>query len=160
MALACPYKGLVAYDSDDRARFFGRDELVDELVEQVQSGGFVAVVGPSGSGKSSVVTGRTVPKVRDGALGGAWDTIVMSPGARPMDALEQPHWPDAATQPVSVVVFVDQFEECFTVCHDADERASFFDELVSRASNEQPVVIAFAAITTDTWLSIQDSATR
>ena len=141
MTLACPYKGLAAYDSDDRGRFLGRDELVDELVAQVQSSGFVAVVGPSGSGKSSVVRAGLLPKFRDGALGGVWDTIVTSPGARPVDALDTALARRGDTTR-AVVVFVDQFEECFTICHDADERATFFDALVSRASNEQPVVIA------------------
>ena len=56
-----PYKGLGAFKEADAADFFGRDTLVDELVERVGSGGLAVVVGPSGIGKSSVVRAGLVP---------------------------------------------------------------------------------------------------
>ncbi|MFI0484464.1 hypothetical protein [Actinomadura sp. 9N215] len=49
-----PYLGLACYESEDADRFFGRDELVSDLVERLDDARVVAVVGPSGSGKSSV----------------------------------------------------------------------------------------------------------
>ena len=54
---ACPYKGLASYQLDDADLFYGRDELVAELVEAVRSASFVVVVGSSGAGKSSALRG-------------------------------------------------------------------------------------------------------
>ncbi len=51
----CPYKGLRFFDEADAKYFYGRDALTDELIEKVRLGNFLAVLGVSGSGKSSVV---------------------------------------------------------------------------------------------------------
>ena len=168
IAMACPYKGLIAYESDDRARFFGREALVDELVSQVDSSRFVAVVGPSGSGKSSVVRAGLLPRLREGTARGAWDTITLSPGARPLDALvaaitkrrglteptmasvTKPGWLAETLTPTpesgarATAIFIDQFEECFTLCNDPDERARFFDVVTDAVTVEGPVAVVIA----------------
>jgi len=51
----CPYKGLRFFEEADAKYFYGRDDLTDELIEKVRLGNFLAVLGVSGSGKSSVV---------------------------------------------------------------------------------------------------------
>jgi WD40 repeat protein len=51
----CPYKGLRFFDEEDAKYFYGRDSLTDKLIEKVRLGNFLAVLGVSGSGKSSVV---------------------------------------------------------------------------------------------------------
>ena len=81
-----PYKGLASFEAEDQARFFGRSALVAELVARVGRDRFVAVVGPSGSGKSSVVRAGVLAALRGGALPGSesWPTVVMTPGARPL----------------------------------------------------------------------------
>jgi DNA-binding SARP family transcriptional activator len=89
-----PYKGLRAFTESDAGDFFGRGELTRRLVARLAESGpgyrFLAVVGPSGSGKSSVVRAGLVPAIREGALGNQKDAFVaeMLPGAHPMDELE------------------------------------------------------------------------
>ena len=71
---ANPYKGLRAFDEADAPDFFGREALIEQLItrlsEKVPGARFLAVVGPSGSGKSSVVRAGLVPALRAGALSG------------------------------------------------------------------------------------------
>ena len=89
-----PYKGLHAFAEADADDFFGRDALVDRLVarmaESAEGSRFLAVVGPSGSGKSSVVRAGLIPTLRAGALPGsdAWFYVEMLPGGHPMEELE------------------------------------------------------------------------
>lgn len=97
-----PYKGLQAFEETDAEDFFGRDALIARLVmclsqNQSQlaanlpatSGRFLAVVGPSGSGKSSVVRAGLIPALRAGKLPGSdqWLIADMYPGAYPFEEL-------------------------------------------------------------------------
>ncbi len=61
-----PYKGLQYFDEPDADLFFGRESLTTELVRRLRQGRFLAVVGASGSGKSSVVRAGLVPAIRHG----------------------------------------------------------------------------------------------
>jgi WD40 repeat protein len=83
---ACPYRGLRPFDEADRDLFFGRDADVAQLLEKLRGSTFLAVLGPSGSGKSSLVKAGLVPALHDGRLPGAdrWLTATMRPGARPL----------------------------------------------------------------------------
>ena len=111
----CPYLGLVPYDIDDTDGFFGRDAEVDACLSRLATVGVLAVVGPSGSGKSSLVrAGVAAALQRDGRR-----VVVITPGARPMDALTA--LPSSGPVPVLVV---DQCEEVVTLCDDPVERAS------------------------------------
>ncbi len=89
-----PYKGLRAFGEADAADFFGREALVQQLLVRMGEGGdlsrFLAVVGPSGSGKSSVVGAGLVPALRRGALPGSehWYIVQLMPGAHPFEELE------------------------------------------------------------------------
>ncbi len=78
-----PYKGLRPFDTTDAGDFFGRDTLVDALDERLSQQRFVAVVGPSGSGKSSLVLAGLVPRLRRQG----WLVLTMVPGRAPFDAL-------------------------------------------------------------------------
>jgi len=86
-----PYKGLEAFQPQDAEFFFGREELVDDLAERLAKSSFLAVVGPSGSGKSSVVRAGLVPAIWTGAHGLAknrdWKVVLMTPGAHPLEEL-------------------------------------------------------------------------
>ena len=68
--VANPYKGLRAFEEADADDFFGRDELLEQLVKRLGTTRFLAVVGPSGSGKSSVVRAGLLPAIRRGAIPG------------------------------------------------------------------------------------------
>ena len=76
----CPYKGLHAFREADADNFFGRDAFTEKLVDAVANQSLVAVVGPSGSGKSSVVYAGLVPILRKE---GAWQIIQFRPGSDP-----------------------------------------------------------------------------
>ncbi|MBF8285223.1 MAG: putative Calcium/calmodulin-dependent protein kinase, partial [Anaerolineales bacterium] len=89
-----PYKGLRAFGEADSADFFGRETLTQQLLARLAEGGdlarFLAVVGPSGSGKSSVVKAGLIPALRRGGLPGSenWFVVELLPGAHPLEELE------------------------------------------------------------------------
>jgi WD40 repeat protein/DNA-binding SARP family transcriptional activator len=155
-----PYKGLRPFTEADARDFFGRGELIQRLVARLRGeevgSRFLAVVGASGGGKSSVVRAGLVPAIRRGALGDPQGRFVaeMSPGAHPIDELESAlvriavrpatrlhEMLEAGSRgllqavdllaPVEaeVVLVVDQFEEVFTLCPDEREREQFLESL-------------------------------
>jgi len=117
----CPYRGLLAFEPDDRGFFFGREEVAAEIAGRLAPGRLLAVVGASGSGKSSVLRAGIVAAVAAGEMQGLRRASLLTPGAEP--ALDVPDEPDR-------LVVVDQFEELFTVCEDADRRRAFIDGLL------------------------------
>lgn len=141
-----PYKGLRAFDHGDSDVFFGRERLTRELVSRFSATSIasrcIVVVGPSGSGKSSVVRAGLVPAVRAGAIDGSaeWFSSTMVPGADPYESMEAALLRVAINPPSSlltqlrdgergilrclrrclgtdesrVLLTIDQFEELFT----------------------------------------------
>ena len=87
---ACPYKGLARFEAADAANFFGRERLVAELVARVAGAQLLAVVGPSGSGKSSLVRAGLLPALAAGVLAGS------EPGARRCSARAPDPQPSSA----------------------------------------------------------------
>jgi WD40 repeat protein len=83
----CPYRGLQAFREEDAPFFFGREAFSDRLVEEIRHKSFIAVVGASGSGKSSVVRAGLVPRLREKVDGHVWDILTLTPGSRPLHAL-------------------------------------------------------------------------
>jgi WD40 repeat protein/DNA-binding SARP family transcriptional activator len=85
----CPYKGLARFEPDDAGFFFGRERLVAEAVTHLVGVGLVGVVGPSGSGKSSLVRAGLLPALGGGVLPGSerWRQVLMRPGEHPMQEL-------------------------------------------------------------------------
>jgi WD40 repeat protein/DNA-binding SARP family transcriptional activator/class 3 adenylate cyclase len=155
-----PYKGLRAFTEADAHDFFGRGALTRRLVtrlsESAPGSRFLAVVGPSGGGKSSVVRAGLVPAIRQGAFEGHENLFIaeMLPGAHPIDELEAALL-RIAVRPVprlhdrldsgsrgllevvdliapglaDVVLVVDQFEEVFTLTAEERERELFLEAL-------------------------------
>jgi DNA-binding SARP family transcriptional activator/WD40 repeat protein len=107
-----PYRSLAPYDVQDADLFVGRERLVAELASRVLKRRLVAVVGASGSGKSSLVRAGLIPLVRSGRLPGSgpWRTAVVVPGADPIATLDEVSGLD---EPGSFLLVVDQFEEVF-----------------------------------------------
>jgi WD40 repeat protein len=85
----CPYRGLHFFREEDAPFFHGRDAFVRSLIEATGRFPFVAVVGPSGSGKSSVVRAGLVPELRrrEGNRTETWDIVTMIPAAEPLKSL-------------------------------------------------------------------------
>jgi serine/threonine protein kinase len=156
-----PYKGLRAFQEADADDFFGREALTGELLAKlattVDNNRFLAVVGPSGSGKSSVVKAGLLPALRKGALPGSkqWFIIEMVPGAHPLEELELALLRIAVDPGVNLVEqlnrdargllrasrlalpdedsqllrVIDQFEELYTMVEGDEERLIFLDSL-------------------------------
>lgn len=82
--IVCPYRGLYAFREQDAQLFFGRDVFARELLEKVKQHGLVAVVGPSGSGKSSVVQAGLMPLLRrERPPADTWEVVSFTPGKSP-----------------------------------------------------------------------------
>ena len=150
MADVCPYKGLesFAFNAQDPQFFYGRTRLTDELLDRVRLGNFLAVLGASGAGKSSVVKAGLLYQLRLGQrISGSenWPIIIFRPGEHPLKnlirALSKLYtqeidltFPEdlpgaiadikAQINTERVVLVVDQFEEIFTLC-EAAERDRF-----------------------------------
>jgi WD40 repeat protein len=114
----CPFNGMKAFDFDRHAFFKARESLVEMLAARLEAERVVAVVGPSGSGKSSVVYAGVLPRLGLSADG----FVAVAPGADPLTAL------DAAigrAQSPDTLLVVDQFEELFTHHHQDAVQADF-----------------------------------
>ncbi len=155
-----PYKGLRAFQEADAANFFGRENLVQSLLQRLNDGQsynrFLAVVGPSGSGKSSLVKAGLIPRMRRGGLPGSrgwfYDEIV--PGEAPFVEIANSLTSLAVTPPENLLqrlrtrpdgllyaidevlpektelfLFIDQFEELFTLVEDESVINQFLTSL-------------------------------
>ncbi len=120
VADACPWPGLLPYDSADAGFFAGRERDVEICLERLSIGGRLVIVAASGAGKSSLLRAGLVPRLSaDGA-----DVVVLTPGPYPLSALDD--------VPEDAVVVVDQAEEAITQSCDPAERDAFFSALVRR----------------------------
>src|SRR5262245_682905 len=124
----CPYPGMRAFTLDDEFPFFGRDRESEELLQHLRQSRFLAVIGGSGSGKSSLVFAGLVPRLRKTSLfgPGKWLVRSMRPGERPLAELARALGADPADPAAAVsraleadpeakrlLLIVDQFEEVF-----------------------------------------------
>jgi len=168
----CPYKGLNYFDEADADLFVGRETLTTKLVERIFSlteGGlpntrrFLAVVGASGSGKSSLVRAGFIPALRWDKTSTDWPIHVLTPTVHPLESLATALtqsansvtataalMDDLSRDPRSLHLFIkrilkptgasrlllviDQFEELFTLCHSESERITFIENLLAAAS--------------------------
>jgi WD40 repeat protein/DNA-binding SARP family transcriptional activator len=155
----CPFRGLAPFDAAHAEYFFGRERLVADLSARLVGSTLLAVVGASGSGKSSVIRAGLLPSLADGVLPGSerWRQVVMRPGEHPVAELRravarvQPDQSQGEGEPDGddpfaaaleslraderLVLAVDQFEEIFTACRDEGERAAFADALAALADD-------------------------
>ena len=155
--LPCPYPGMRPYQADDAEGFHGRDAEVDELIGRMRAREReIYVIGPSGSGKSSLVAAGLLRRLARGVSGlGPFVVRNVRPGERPAtrlcEALDAPGQPFAAADRIaallahrgptsSVLLVVDQLEELFTLAT-ADERASFLAALPALRAVPRCVVI-------------------
>jgi formylglycine-generating enzyme required for sulfatase activity len=87
LAEVCPYRGLEVFREEDAPLFFGREAFTEDLRKAVADQSLVAVVGRSGSGKSSVVRAGLVPSLRRPDGDRVWEVVTLLPGAQPLHAL-------------------------------------------------------------------------
>lgn len=156
-----PYKGLRAFQAADSQNFFGREKLtrklIDRLAETEDYYRFLAIVGPSGSGKSSVVRAGLTPALWRGDLPTSekWYIVDILPGDRPLDELEVALYRIANDSSANLheqlardeygllrasemilpedgselLIIIDQFEEVFTLVEDEKDRQHFLNIL-------------------------------
>jgi GAF domain-containing protein len=131
----CPYRSLNAFTENDATFFFGRTLVIEHLVESLKRNPrFLAVLGPSGSGKSSVVMAGLIPALKRGEISSSekWTPITIRPANDPLEQLSVANFPEpqkgfeasiktwirTQKQNVRLVLIVDQFEEIFVSCSD------------------------------------------
>ncbi|MGI9614342.1 MAG: hypothetical protein ACR2QO_15635, partial [Acidimicrobiales bacterium] len=171
---SCPYKGLASFQPEDASVFFGREDLVGDLLRRLQTNRVLVVAGPSGSGKSSLIRAGLLPALRTGAIAGSesWRYELLTPGIDPFDELHyrltrntngKPRYSatEVAEDPrlarrlldddgdeQNWLLYVDQFEEVFTQQDDPEVARAFVDALAAMADptdSRLRVVIAVRA---------------
>ncbi|HEU5085112.1 MAG TPA: BTAD domain-containing putative transcriptional regulator, partial [Acidimicrobiales bacterium] len=118
----CPWPGLVAFDVDDADAFFGREDDVEACMRRLRADGVLVVVGPSGSGKSSLVRAGVAAALR---RDGSTVHIITPAGSRPADVVPRVGMGD--------VLVVDQCEQAMRPGVPHEERRRFLDGLVHHA---------------------------
>ncbi|WP_051858459.1 nSTAND1 domain-containing NTPase [Streptomyces cellulosae] len=144
-----PYRGLARFEAGDSGLFFGREQLTADLVDLLRRRRFAAVFGPSGSGKSSLLRAGLIPVLRQAQEPGLRPAAIriLTPGERPAHShasLLTPASPGDGGAGADTVVIVDQFEEVFTLCHDAAERARFIGLLLTARRPESRLRVLLA----------------
>ena len=136
----CPYKGLAPFETEDAEFFYGRERLVTELVARLPDAPLLALVGSSGSGKSSLLRAGLLP-----ALGNP--AVVLRPGERSGTELLA----DLGRVPRGerLVIAVDQFEELFASSVAEEERRAFIDALVEAAWDPERRAVVLLALRAD-----------
>ena len=126
-----PFRGLSPFRSEDQEFFFGRGVLIAKLLQKLAEDPFLAVLGPSGIGKSSLVLAGLVPCLKE-QMAGLQVIEVLTPGSAPMEQLKvrRRRRRQVKLVPEPVLYVVDQFEELFTLCKDENQRREFIAELL------------------------------
>ncbi|MGB3768471.1 MAG: caspase family protein [Phormidesmis sp.] len=178
----CPYQGLKAFTPETAEFFFGREDEVAELCMKLRRSDFVPVLGPSGSGKSSVVRAGLVTRLRTEG----WQEVTMKPGKQPMVELERvlrqffegagfsmgrvrdvlvslgfgEAFPQELGQldqaDIKLLLIVDQFEEVFTLCEDKAAQRAFIRRLFylgEVGASRVKVVMTMRSDFVDNWLA-------
>jgi DNA-binding SARP family transcriptional activator len=171
-----PYKGLRPFAEEDAADFFGREALVERLIGLLGDGQrLIALVGPSGSGKSSILAAGLIARLKAGAIPGSeqWLVAPFVPGAHPLEQVEAvvskagglpvgltqlldrgdaagTAGPALRTMPQNgrLVIVMDQFEELFAVA-DEPVRRRFLQALAAAVTEPNGQVVVLLALRAD-----------
>ncbi len=146
----CPYLGLKTFSEETTDFFFGRGALTEELLGRLRDGcRFLAVFGPSGSGKSSVVRAGLLPALAKGQVPGShkWAQIAVRPADDPfaqikaagLESLDIQQYLKSHEDVERVALFIDQFEELFTCPEELRER--FARDLAAALKNSRLILI-------------------
>jgi WD40 repeat protein/transcriptional regulator with XRE-family HTH domain len=189
-----PYMGLNYFDESDTDFFVGREALTAKLIERVlaltssRSAGetrFLAVVGASGSGKSSLVRAGLVSALRWNKASTDWRIHILTPTEHPLESLAgtltqesnsviatATLMDDLARDKRSLQIFakrilgslngsrlllvVDQFEELFALCRSEEERVAFIGNLLTAASEADGPVLVLITLRADFYAPCAD----
>ncbi|MDX2093571.1 MAG: protein kinase [Kofleriaceae bacterium] len=155
-----PYAGLAAYRTGDGKRFVGREREIEALANRLVRASMLAVLGPSGVGKSSFIHAGVMARLAE-----HYELISMRPGRQPLHTLaslpaingDASHPDDIITRlralgdraPRGVVLVIDQFEELVTLCHDPLQRRTFAEVLASAADDTRGSVRVVVTVRDD-----------
>lgn len=173
---ANPYMGLIAFREKDARYFFGRTALIQKLTDKILPKYFVGLLGASGSGKSSAIMAGLIPSLQKGSIEGSakWTYLEpMHPGDRPIENLAlclakiHPEMTTANTieelrdrstkglyfigkrsMHTRIVLYIDQFEELFTLTSDLRKRRQFIELLttaISRSDHNFLIILSMRA---------------
>jgi hypothetical protein len=160
----CPYPGMRPYGQGQSEVFFGRTDESMKLEARIAGQPLVVVIGPSGSGKSSLIQAGLLPQLSDD-----WQVCTMTPGSNPLSRIHElltpyvdsSEWRNLTTPSRPVLVIVDQFEELFTQARSqADAFGRFLVDLM-RVENVH-ILIALRAdffehlMTSPIWSEAED----
>ena len=178
-----PYKGLHYFDEPDADLFFGRETLTQQLTARLtelanSDQRFLAIVGASGSGKSSVVRAGLISTLRWQPLSSGWPLFVITPTAHPLESLaatlhsnppaglssrklvdelfQQPERLSLALQTIAeaavsdhTILIIDQFEELFTLCRSESEQLAFVHNLTNAACHTGGTAVILIVLRAD-----------
>jgi tetratricopeptide (TPR) repeat protein len=174
----CPYLGLDAFQEKDRHKFFGRQHMVEQIIDKIREARLLFVVGPSGSGKSSLVLAGVVPSLKNDIISGSkkWKYVpTIVPGRKPLKNLvvalgntykQTDEWVKQQIEElkrdpghlvkvlsqftdVPAVIVVDQFEELFTLDSPDASREEFIRSLVSLSESPGARHVVIITLRTD-----------
>jgi WD40 repeat protein len=156
-----PYKSLAAFQEEDAEQFFGRETFVKLLIEKYQQVKILPLLGPSGSGKSSVARAGLIPELKQIDI--RLKVLILTPTDRPLENLAnhlarlmtQDPFPIAKTKEFedfllkekdalrrilssfisstqqTIVILIDQFEEIYTLCKDKTQQTAFIENILT-----------------------------
>jgi HD-GYP domain-containing protein (c-di-GMP phosphodiesterase class II) len=156
----CPYKSLDVFNEVDAPFFFGRERVMQKMIDSLKrEPRFLAVLGPSGSGKSSVVRAGLIPALKQGKVPGSdkWEVIIIRPATQPFEQLDGVGlstsqdeiknairaWLEDHFEKTRLVLIIDQFEEVL-VSTPEDVRHKFIKELASALDASVAVTVVLA----------------
>ncbi len=167
-----PYLGLRKFEVRDKDLFFGRDQLISRLLSRLQETPFLLILGASGSGKSSLVRAGLIPNLSH-VLGTGFRELIFTPDRDPFDSFRsslrsagfrqadleslQTGQPETIVQVVRSLksadedwlIFIDQFEELFTLCQNLQQRQAFVNGLIQLVQSELPSLRLVLAMRAD-----------
>ncbi len=165
-----PYKGLKKFDLEDKDRFFGRDQFLKSLIQELEQTNLILLLGASGSGKSSVVRAGLIPWLLQ-KYGSQLVSLTFTPDVNPFESLYATLLSKYAQKTVQFVreakvetltlmvrklkqtdnywlIFIDQFEELFTTSQ-PDKRNNFIATLIQLTKAKEPRVKVIATMRAD-----------
>lgn len=170
----CPYRSLEVFNEEDAPFFFGRERVVQKMIDSLKRElRFLAVLGPSGSGKSSVVRAGLIPALKQGKVLSSekWGVITIRPANQPFEQFDNAGlsksqegleralraWLEHHSETTRLVLVIDQFEEVLVSTLE-DIRKKFINELAHLLNS--PAAITFVLTLRDDFYShfLQDAA--